>query len=105
MGYSSALTRTVHHAREFCYWYIVSALMFVMRHFAGPMAHKLFAGGTALVLLPTSVAGTSFVLSIANSPITGLLAATVWGTGCLLHVANHVGSGIGDASSTRRALC
>jgi hypothetical protein len=58
----------------------VSGMMFVMRHFAGPIAHKLSPVG--LLWLSSLLASTGLVLlSIANSPITALLAATDWGTG------------------------
>jgi hypothetical protein len=74
-----ALTRTVGMQGIWLLIY-VSGLMFVMRHFAGAMAHKLSPVG----LLWTSCLLAScglLLLSVANSPITGLLAATVWGTG------------------------
>lgn len=74
-----ALTRTVGMRGIWLLVY-VSGLMFVMRHFAGPMVHKLSAAG----LLWCSCLAASIglmALSVANSPITGLLAATVWGTG------------------------
>jgi len=74
-----ALTRTVHMPGILLLVY-VSALMFVMRHFAGPMAHKFSPVG--LLWISCLLASLGLVsLSIANSPITGLLAATVWGTG------------------------
>ena len=58
----------------------VSGLMFVMRHFAGALVHKLSPIG----VLWFSCVGASLglvALSYANSPITGFLAATLWGTG------------------------
>ena len=58
----------------------VSALMFVMRHFAGALVHRLSPIG----VLWFSCLGASLglvALSFANSPFTGLLAATLWGTG------------------------
>lgn len=74
-----ALTRTVHMPGILLLVY-VSALMFVMRHFAGPMAHKFSPVG--LLWISCLLASLGLIsLSIANSPITGLLAATVWGTG------------------------
>ncbi len=74
-----ALTRTVHMPGILLLVY-VSALMFVMRHFAGPMAHKFSPVG--LLWISCLLASLGLVsLSFANSPITGLLAATVWGTG------------------------
>jgi hypothetical protein len=58
----------------------VSGLMFVMRHFAGTLAHKLSPIGLLWVSCLLASAGL-LLLSVANSPLTGLLAATVWGTG------------------------
>src|SRR5262245_37067758 len=74
-----ALSRTVHMPGILLLVY-VSALMFVMRHFAGPLVHRLSPIG----LLWCSCLMASFglvALSFADSPATGLLAATVWGTG------------------------
>lgn len=58
----------------------VSGLMFVMRHFAGALVQKLSPIG----VLWLSCLGASLglaALSFATSPITALLAATLWGTG------------------------
>jgi len=74
-----ALTRTVGMRGIWLLVY-VSGLMFVMRHFAGPMVHKLSPIGLLWCSCLLASAGL-FALSVANSPITGLLAATVWGTG------------------------
>ena len=74
-----ALTRTVGMKGIWLLVY-VSGLMFVMRHFAGPLAHRLSPVG----LLWFSCLGAALgllLLSFARSPVTGLLAATVWGTG------------------------
>jgi MFS family permease len=74
-----ALSRTVHMPGILLLVY-VSGLMFVMRHFAGPLVHKLSSIG----LLWWSCLGASaglLALSVASSPVTGLLAATVWGAG------------------------
>jgi fucose permease len=58
----------------------VSGLMFVMRHFAGPLAHRLSPVG--LLWLSCMLASLGLILlSYANSKVTGLLAATVWGIG------------------------
>ncbi len=74
-----ALTRTVGFHGIWLLIY-VSGLMYVMRHFAGPMAHKFSPVG--LLWISCALASTGlWLLSIANSPVTGLLAATVWGTG------------------------
>lgn len=74
-----ALTRTVGMKGIILLIY-VSVLMFVMRHFAGTLAHKLSPIGLLWVSCLLASAGL-LLLSVANSPITGLLAATVWGTG------------------------
>ena len=74
-----ALTRTVGMKGIWLLIY-VSGLMFVMRHFAGSLAHKLSPVG--LLWVSALLASTGLVLlSIANSPVTGFLAATVWGIG------------------------
>ena len=75
----AALTRTVGFQGILLLVY-VSGLMFVMRHFAGPLAHKFSPVG--LLWLSSVFAGIGLLLlSMANSPITGLLGATVWGIG------------------------
>src|SRR6185436_14551054 len=58
----------------------VSGLMFVMRHFAGSLAHRLSPVGLMWVSCLLASLGL-YALSVANSPVTGLLAATIWGTG------------------------
>ena len=74
-----ALTRTVGMRGIWLLIY-VSGLMFVMRHFAGALVHKLSPAGLLWFSALLASIGL-FLLSIANSPVTGLLAATVWGTG------------------------
>ena len=74
-----ALTRTVGMQGIWLLIY-VSGLMFVMRHFAGPISHRFTPVG--LLWISSLLASTGLIaLSMANSPITGLLAATLWGTG------------------------
>jgi MFS family permease len=74
-----ALTRTVHMQGILLLVY-VSALMFMMRHFAGPLVHRLSSIG--LLWLSCLMGSMGLVaLSFANSPVTGLLAATLWGAG------------------------
>ncbi len=74
-----ALTRTVH-MRGILLLVYVSGLMFAARHFAGPIVHKLSAIG--LLWCSCLLASLGLVaLSFANSPITGILAATLWGVG------------------------
>jgi MFS family permease len=58
----------------------VSGLMFVMRHFAGTLAHKFSPIGLLWISCLLASIGL-LLLSVANSWFTGLLAATVWGTG------------------------
>jgi fucose permease len=74
-----ALSRTVHMPGILLLVY-VSALMFVMRHFAGSLVQKL----SPISVLWLSCLGAALglvALSFANSPLTALLAATLWGTG------------------------
>ncbi len=74
-----ALTRTVH-MRGILLLVYVSGIMFVARHFAGPMVHKLSAIG--LLWCSCLLASLGLVaLSFADSPATGVLAATLWGVG------------------------
>lgn len=58
----------------------VSGLMFVLRHFSGPIVKVLTPVGLLWCSCLLASLGL-FLLSVANSPITGLLAATVWGMG------------------------
>ncbi len=74
-----ALSRTVHMPGILLLVY-VSALMFVMRHFAGPLVQKVTPIGLLWISCLMGSAGL-VALSAAGSPATGLLAATVWGTG------------------------
>ena len=74
-----ALTRTVGMKGIWLLVY-VSGLMFIMRHFAGTFAHKLSPVG--LLWLSSLLASSGLLLlSVANSRVTALLAATVWGVG------------------------
>ncbi len=75
----AALSERVHMPGILLLVY-VSGLMFVMRHFAGSFAHRLSPIGLMWMSCLLASLGL-YTLSIANSPITGLLAATVWGTG------------------------
>ena len=74
-----ALTRTVHMQGILLLVY-VSGIMFVARHFAGPLSHKLSPIG--LLWCSSLLASLGLLaLSVANSPVMGILAATVWGCG------------------------
>ena len=58
----------------------VSALMFVMRHFAGPIVSRISSVGLLFVSSVAASAGL-YLLSLANSPILAFAAATIWGIG------------------------
>lgn len=74
-----ALSRTVGMPGILLLVY-VSGLMFLMRHFAGPLVHKLSPIGVLWFSCLGAALGL-IALSYANSPVMGLLAATLWGTG------------------------
>ncbi|HTA19796.1 MAG TPA: MFS transporter [Polyangia bacterium] len=74
-----ALTRTVGMRGTILLIY-VAGLMFVMRHFAGPMVRRLSSVGLLWCSCLLASIGL-LALSAANSPVTGFLAATLWGTG------------------------
>ena len=58
----------------------VSGIMFVFRHFAGPLSHYLSPVG--LLWCSSLLAGIGlYLLSIASSPLTAIVAATFWGAG------------------------
>ena len=58
----------------------VSGLMFVMRHFAGPIVERISSMG--LMFVSCLLAGIGlYLLSLANSPVLAFAAATVWGIG------------------------
>ena len=58
----------------------VSAIMFVMRHFAGALAHRFSDMGLLLMCTVPAAIGL-YLLSVANSPLTALVAATLWAFG------------------------
>lgn len=58
----------------------ISGLMFVMRHFAGPIAHKFSNVGLLWISSALAAIGL-YLLSGASSPITAFIAATFWGAG------------------------
>jgi hypothetical protein len=74
-----ALTRTLGMQGIWLLIY-VSGLMFVMRHFAGTVVHKLSSVGLLWVSCLLAALGL-VALSIADSPVLGFLAATIWGVG------------------------
>jgi MFS family permease len=74
-----ALTHTVGFSGILVMVY-VSAIMFVMRHFAGALAHKFSDMGLLLICTLPAALGL-YLLSTANSPVTALVAATAWAFG------------------------
>jgi MFS family permease len=62
----------------------VSALMFVMRHFAGPIVARISSVGLMFVSCLAAGIGL-YALSLASSPLLAFAAATIWGMGvCFL---------------------
>ena len=96
-----ALTRVVHMHGILLLVY-ANALMFLMRHFAGPLVHKLSPVG----VLWFSCLGASLglvALSFADSPVTGSAGGDGLGHRRLLHVADHAGYRFG-AFPARRSV-
>ncbi len=58
----------------------VSAIMFVMRHSAGPLVERLSDMGLLWACTVPAAIGL-YLLSIASSPIPALIAATIWAIG------------------------
>ncbi len=58
----------------------VSMIMFVMRHFAGPIVKRISSVGLLFVSSILALIGL-LLLANASSPITALFAATIWGIG------------------------
>src|SRR4029079_9163092 len=75
-----ALSRTVHMPGILLLVY-VSGLMFLMRHFAGHLVHKLSPIGVLWFSCVGAGLGL-YALSVVNSPVTALLAATICGIVC-----------------------
>ena len=74
-----ALTRTTGMQGIWLLIYI-SGIMFFMRHFAGAFSHRMSPVGVLWTSCLLAAIGL-VALSKANSPVTALLAATIWGTG------------------------
>ena len=74
-----ALTRTIGMRGIWLLIYI-SGLMFVMRHFAGTVVHKLSPVGLLWFSCLLAAIGLWW-LSVASSPVGGFLGATLWGIG------------------------
>ena len=58
----------------------VSGIMFVMRHFAGQLEHKLSDMGLLCISTVPAAIGL-YLLATANSPFTAMVAATLWAIG------------------------
>jgi hypothetical protein len=74
-----ALTQTVGMPGILVLVY-VSAIMFVMRHFAGAL-EKRFSDMGLLCMCTIPAAIGLYLLSMANSPLTAIVAATLWAFG------------------------
>jgi MFS family permease len=74
-----ALTQTVGMPGIIVLVY-VSAIMFVMRHFAGALEHRFSDMGLLWFCTIPAAAGL-YLLSIAASPLAALVAATLWAFG------------------------
>lgn len=74
-----ALTQTVGMPGILVLVY-VSAIMFVMRHFAGPLERRFSDIGLLLFSTVPAALGL-YLLAIASSPFTALVAATLWAFG------------------------
>jgi hypothetical protein len=74
-----ALTQTVGMPGILVLVY-VSAIMFVMRHFAGALERRFSDVGLLCVCTVPAAVGLYF-LSLASSPLTALTAATLWAFG------------------------
>jgi MFS family permease len=75
----SVLTRTAHVSGTLVFVY-TSALMFVMRFFAGPLAHKLSPVGMLTCSAILAAAGL-YWLSYVNNAVLAFTAATIFGVG------------------------
>ena len=58
----------------------VSAIMFVMRHFAGPLEQRFTDVGLLCICTLPAALGL-YLLGVADSPLTALVAATLWAVG------------------------
>ena len=58
----------------------VAAIMFAMRHFAGPLEHKFSDMGLLWMSTVPAAIGL-YLLATANAPVPALLAATLWAFG------------------------
>jgi MFS family permease len=75
----SVLTRTAHVSGTLVFVYI-TLLMFILRFFAGPLAHKFSPIGMLFICSILTAAGL-YALSFANNGLTAFAAATVFGIG------------------------
>ncbi len=75
----SVLKRTAHVSGTLIFVY-TSLLMFILRFFAGPIAHKFSPVGM-LFFCSILTAGGLYALSYANTALTAFAAATVFGLG------------------------
>ena len=76
---NSVLTNTAHVSGTMILVY-TSGMMFFLRHFAGPIAHRLSPVGMLTVSALLSGIGL-YLLSFADSPVTAFAYATIYGLG------------------------
>jgi MFS family permease len=64
-------------------WILVytSAIMFVMRFFAGPIVHRISPLGLLAVCAGVAVLGLNFIAGAGNSAVLVIVAATLYGMG------------------------
>jgi len=76
---NSVMESTAHVSGTLILVY-TSGMMFILRHFAGPIAHKI--SPTGLLAVSSVLAGIGlFLLSTANSGVTAFAYATIFGLG------------------------
>lgn len=69
----------------------VSALMFVMRHFAGPIVERISSPGLLTVSACAAALGL-YGLAAANNPMMAFATATIWGIGVCYFYPTMLGS-------------
>ena len=85
----SVMTRTAHVSGTLVFIYI-TVLMFILRFFAGPIAHKLSPVGMLFVCSILTAVGL-YALSYAYNGVTAFAAATVFGLGIVYYWPTMLG--------------
>lgn len=86
---NSVLTKTSNISGTYIIMY-TSFMMFLLRHFAGPIAHKLSPIGMLTGSSILTAAGL-YLLSTANSAVTAFAFATVYGLGIVFYWPTMLG--------------